>query len=393
MKNRTILTITLAALSFWLSINMMRPVFPLFLSGLGADPAEVGFIVAIPSLLSIFIRVPIASGAAKIGRFRFLGGALFINALSFIFYSLANSLSLIYLARILHSLALATFGPVAIASISLLAPLRRKGEVMGTYLTVIAIAIVVGPALTALLLSFIGYTELFILAAIPTSIFAFIIMLYKDEGNNDGSTHPPLKGNIKTILSNKNFLLISASALAYSLALGFFRAFFPLYVEEEYLLDAAFVSTLFTVRGLFNVIVRPLTGKLSSNVGAKKLIISGMILTSTSFIIIFLKLPLYTLFVALALSGLGWGMRAVSSVSYVGIALRDNEQEVGMALFFNMFDIGVFLGSTTAGIISYFIPINILFGIYSMVLLLGGFALMYIEGEDRLLAKIGTKSA
>jgi DHA1 family multidrug resistance protein-like MFS transporter len=154
-------------------------------------------------------------------------------------------------------------------------------------------------------------------------------------------------------------------------------------------LDAAFVSTLFTVRGLFNVTIRPLTGKLSGSIGIKKLIISGMILTSLSFIIIFLKLPLYTLFIALALSGMGWGMRAVSSVSYIGLALRDREQEVGMALFFNMFDIGVFLGSTTAGFISYFIPINMLFGIYSIVLLLGGFVLIYIESEDKILASIG----
>jgi|Deesub1362B_J571_1020462.scaffolds.fasta_scaffold00003_654 predicted MFS family arabinose efflux permease len=388
MKNRILLTITLAALSFWLSINMLRPIFPLFVSDLGAQPAEVGFIVAIPSLLSIFLRVPLTSGVAKIGRFRFLGIALLINALSLIFYGLANSLSLVYMARILHSLAIAAFGPVAIASVSLLAPIRKKGEVVGTYLTVIAIAIVVGPGLAAILLSFIGYSELFILAAIPTSIFAVIIMFYKNNDNYESPKKVSLRGNIKAILSNRNFLLISLSALTYSLALGFFRAFFPLYVEETYLLDAAFVSTLFTVRGLFNVMIRPLTGKFSSKIGIKKLIISGMIITSFSFIIIFLKLPLYSLFVALALSGVGWGMRAVSSVSYIGIALGEKEQEVGMALFFNMFDIGVFIGSTSGGIISYFIPINVLFGIYSLILLLGGLILVFIESEDKILASI-----
>ncbi len=380
--NIVVLILTIASFSFWLGTNMIRPIFPLFLSDLGAAATEIGLIVAIPSLISIFIRLPLASSAPKIGRMKFLSISLFINSVSLLLYGISYSVPSIYLIRLLHSLSIAAFGPVALAFVSIITPIRKRGGVMGSYMTMVALAMVAGPGLTAILSNYMDYHMIFILASIPSLIFSPILLFIGDDEINEeingGFTWSISKG-ILNLFRNRDFILICISALAYSSSLGFFRSYFPLYIGEVYLLGAAVVSTLYTARGVFNVLIRPVTGFISSKFGVKKLIIGGMGLTALAFLMISMNLPLYILFIALVISGIGWGMRAVSSVNFISLVLRDEDQEVGMAFFFNMFDIGIFIGSVTGGLLSLQISLSTIFWVYSIVLVIGTAVLFLIK--------------
>ena len=55
------------------------------------------------------------------------------------------------------------------------------------------------------------------------------------------------------------------------------------------------------------------------------------------------RIPFFLLALVIALIGAGWGIRAVASITFIGKILSREEQGVGMALFFNMFDIGIVL--------------------------------------------------
>jgi predicted MFS family arabinose efflux permease len=187
-----------------------------------------------------------------------------------------------------------------------------------------------------------------------------------------------LRISVFDILKNRYFLIISITALTYSLSNGFFRSFFPIYIKDYYLLGAAYVSTLYFVRGLFNLFSRPITGSFAGRIGIGRLVFIGMSISVVPFVILYYK-PLLPLIVfAMVLSGIGWGMRAVSSVSLISLSLHRDEQDVGMALFYNMFDIGVFIGSTLGGFLSIYLPLNVLFGMYSIVLLVGTIASIHL---------------
>jgi len=380
--NPVVLILTVASFSFWLGINMITPIFPLYLSDMGAAAAEIGVIVAIPSLISIFIRLPLASSAPKIGRIKFLSISLFINSLSLFLYGFSYSVSSIYLIRLFHSLSIAAFGPVAMAFVSILTPLKKRGGVMGSYMTMMALAMVIGPGLTAILSHYMDYHMVFMVASIPTLIFSVILLTLKEEelyDNSNGKIVWSLSKGIINLFRNKDFILICLSTLAYSSSLGFFRSYFPIYVEDIYLLGAAFISTLYTARGVFNVLVRPVTGFIGGKLGVKKLIMSGMLLTAISFLLISLNLPIYILFIAMIISGIGWGMRAVSSVNFISLVLSDEDQEVGMAFFFNMFDIGIFVGSVSGGLLALQTSLSTVFWIYSIILAIGTAVLLFIK--------------
>jgi DHA1 family multidrug resistance protein-like MFS transporter len=184
------------------------------------------------------------------------------------------------------------------------------------------------------------------------------------------------------ILKRREYIIIFIATLVYASAQGLFRSFFPLYAESTYLLGAAFISSLYTIRGVANVVIRPITGLLSDRLSPKYLIMLGLFLTSLSFYVFHITPPLFAIAIAMIISGIGWGMRAVSSTGFISTNISDSEQEMGMALFYNMFDIGIFLGSTTGGVLMSFTGITSLFGDYAVLLLIGAFLLLLIR-EDR----------
>ena len=380
VMKQLIAILTVSSFSFWFSINMIRPIFPLFLSDLGASSAEIGFIVAIPFLVAIFIRIPLASRASRVGKLRFLGVALLANSISLVFYGFFNTLLPIYLIRFIHSVSMAAFGPVATAAVSILTPVRKRGGVMGSYMTVTALAMFFGPGVTALLSMYIGFSSIFILSSIPTFIFS-ILILYMDKKDvyNLMVEGRSLTKGFGELLSNKIFMLISISTITYSISLGFFRSFFPIYVGDIYLVSMSFISALYMVRGIFNVIARPISGFYGGKVGIRNMIIYGLTFVLLSFLLISLKLPLYIIAIAMVLNGVGWGLRAVSTVNFISFVLDEELQDIGMAFFYNMFDIGLFTGSFVGGVLSLYMSLSTLFEIYSVILFIGILVLLPIK--------------
>ena len=372
--------LTASSFSFWFSINMIRPIFPLFLSDLGASSAEIGFIVAIPFLVAIFIRIPLASKASKVGKLWFLGIALLANSISLALYGLFNTLPPIYLIRFIHSISMAAFGPVAIAAVSILTPIKERGSVMGSYMTITALAMFLGPGVTSLLSIYVNTSFIFILSSIPTFIFSFLILyMARKEVHGLEVGEKSLTRGFSKLINNKVFMLISISTITYSLSLGFFRSFFPIYMGNIYLLSISFISALYMVRGVFNVISRPISGFLEDRIGVRNMIIYGLSFVLLSFILIFLQLPLSFIIIAMILNGIGWGLRAVSTVNFISFVLDEKLQDIGMAFFYNMFDIGLFVGSITGGVLSLYTSLNLLFGVYSIVVFIGIIVLLPIK--------------
>ena len=249
---------------------------------------------------------------------------------------------------------------------------------MGTYLTTIALAMIIGPMLTTILVNYFTYSQILLISSLPSFIVALtIISLEKNLFEDENRENNIASSSFMDVLRKRDFTLVCTSTLTYSLAQGLFLAFFPIYAENTFLLTASIISLLYMVRGLFNVLVRAPTGKISDRIGNKFPMILGMILITFSFLTISFKVPLLILVLALALIGVGWGIRAVASMTFIGKILPEEEQGIGMALFFNMFDIGIVVGSIAGGILTSFVSLNLLFrGV--AVLMIPGTLLLFL---------------
>lgn len=380
MLRKTIVAIILGASSYWLTIHLIAPIFPIYLVDLGASKAEVGFIVAIPSILSIFLRIPVASRVHSIGRFKFLGIALIISSISLIAYGLAKVIPAIYIARIIHSISIASFGPVALASISVLSSDEERAKIMSIYLTAVAVAMILGPILAGMLVALLNIPLTFTISGfmlIPISIMLISLGRYdKPYCSIKNGSNFSLRKGLKLLVSKWAYMLLCIATLSYSLTLGFFRAFFPIYAKEVYLLTASFVSFLYAVRACSNAVVRPILGALCRKIGSRIIMISGLLLVASSYYIFSLNLPLYAIIIAMALFGLGWAFYAVASIIYIGYAIESEYQDIAMALYFNIYDIGSVVGSTLGGIILYYLSYNMIWLTLSTLLVIGSLVLL-----------------
>ncbi len=371
----SLIVISISTFAFWLSSAMLRPVFPLYLDYVGFSAFELGVVLTIPQLLSIFLRVPLARQAKKIGRIKFLMLAILLNTLSIFLYFLFTYKPIIALIRVLHTLPIAAFGPVAMAYVSIITPESRRGGLMGLYLTSVGLSIFLGPLITAILTSFMDIQYVFIWAAIP-SLLATILLIstlnseFTDVKSDVSNLHEPILQGFRRLLRNRGFILICLAALLYSTSMGFMRAFLPLFLKEEYLIGASIISLLYSVRGLTNVLSRPLAGYLTDRIGVGILVVTGLLISSSVLFGLSFKPSLEFVAVLLALFGLAWGVRAVSSINFIGFYLNEEDREVGMAIFYNMFDIGVSIGAMLTGyLLEHFNFTEILYMLGGVVLL------------------------
>lgn len=365
--------VSVSTFAFWISSTMLRPVFPLYLSDMGFTELEIGIVLSIPQFLSILLRVPLSSKAKPMGRVKFLTLAMLLNTIALILYFLAVNKIVIISARLVHTLPIAAFGPVAMAYVSILSPERRRGGIMGIYLTSVGLSVFLGPLITSALTTILDIRYIFMIASIPSllcTLLLFGVMKGEEEFNNDfgGDTGFNIIIGLKHLWRNKGFILICLSALLYSSSMGFLRSFFPLFLESRYLIGAGLISLLYSLRGFTNVLSRPISGFLSDKIGVSILVVSGLLLSAFSLFIISTTPSLEIIALMMALFGIGWGIRAVSSINFMGFYLSDEDKEIGMAIFYNMFDIGVTVGSITGGALLGLLPYEEVFLLYSVVI-------------------------
>ena len=371
----SLIVISLSTFAFWLSSTMLRPIFPLYLDYIGFSAFELGIVLTIPQLLSIFLRVPLARQAKKIGRIKFLMLAILLNTLSIFLYFLFTSKPIIAMIRILHTLPIAAFGPVAMAYVSIITPEDRRGGLMGLYLTSVGLSIFLGPFFTSVLTTFMDIQYVFIWASLP-SLMATILLVFTlksefaDVKSDVSRYQDSLLHGFKRLINNRGFILICLAALLYSTSMGFMRAFLPLFLKEEYLIGASLISLLYSIRGLTNVLSRPLAGYLTDRMGVGILVVLGLFISSTVLFGLSFTPSLEIVAILLALFGLAWGIRAVSSINFIGFYLNEEDREVGMAIFYNMFDIGVSLGAMSTGyLLEIFTYTQILYMLGGVVML------------------------
>jgi MFS family permease len=128
------------------------PLLPLLARELGANPPMVGFVVGASTLTGIVLKAPAGAWSDVLGRRPLLVAGALVFALMPIAYLGIASLGALVALRFVHGAATATFGPVASASLSDLAPTTRRATWLSTYSTVQGAGQALGPVLAGYLI-------------------------------------------------------------------------------------------------------------------------------------------------------------------------------------------------------------------------------------------------
>lgn len=337
----------LANALFWLSLQSLFPVLPLYVASLGGTPADNGLATLAAAGMAVLSRMFIGTLADRVGRrpVMVIGGVISIVAP--ILYTVAHAIPVVLMGSALRGIGIAAFTTGFQALLADLAPSERRGEILGWGGNSTALAALVGPLAGDWITSHQGFSVAFSAAAAAGVLCALVSLLIREpsrEARRAIST-PPLRGLQETLaLSNVRAGIAAVSPMG--MAFGAMVTFWPL-VAQQHQLNT--IGAFYSVYALGQLTVQTLAGRLSDRIGRSRVMLPGMLLTGIAFAAIPLaRSDVASLLVAFACgAGLGIARTAIDALVLDGapITLRGTV----VALEFTLNDVWIGLGSALLG--------------------------------------------
>jgi len=156
--------------------SIISPIIAVYAESLGASKTLAGLIAGLYSIVAIPSSIIMGMIIDKIGRKRGLLIALISDSLVFLLYLFAPNYTFLILVRILHAIFDSLIFPASIAIIGDFL-MRRIGFSLATFWSFTAIAIIIASATASILVRFLGFSSIFIVLLILSSIALFIISI------------------------------------------------------------------------------------------------------------------------------------------------------------------------------------------------------------------------
>ena len=332
------------------------PLLPLFARSLGADAPMVGFVVGASTLTGIALKLPAGAWSDVLGRRPLLvAGGLVFALLPFTYLGVTSLVALIAL-RFVHGAATATFGPVAAASLSDIAPATRRGTWLSGYSTIQGVGQTLGPILAGYLLVSGRYDLAFVASgviALPVPLIVFGWPTSHVSHESRVETHPlrQFTQGVSEIMRSRLILLTSGAQAAQFVLNGSLNAFLPLFGRDVLGLQITHLGWLFGIQTVTTLAARPVMGMLSDRLGRRMVIVTGLTVCGVGVLAISMATSLTSLLPAVVFYALGVAVTTSATSAFITDLARRAQYGAAHGVFGTIYDIGDALGPIAAGLL------------------------------------------
>ena len=348
---------------FFFSMHLLITPLPLYIKEVGGEPSQIGLVMGMFALTAVLSRPLVGRLVDRWGRkpVMMIGSAIFI--LGPLFYTLARSVSSLFLARMFHGMGIAAFTTAYTTLASELVPPPRRGEALGLVGVAGPLSIMVAPPLGATLLSRLDFSLLFCLAALVAA-FSLLTAVPIREAPRVSNSQKGL-GFLPT-LRERPVWVSCLLTMTVGLTYGSLNTFLPLFGVER---GIANVGLFFTAYGLMTIIARMPLGRLSDRVGRITVIVPAAVLLSLALAGLQVVGSVKLLIVVAVLYGLGLSGTWTALTALIVDQAPSEVRGMAVGLLFGGYDLGIGLGGAAMG------PVAETIGYGGMYLLLGLIAL------------------
>lgn len=337
--------ILIIVINFLVFMNhlMILSTFPFYIEYLGGSEAVAGFAAALFSIIAVvfrpFIGWMLDNGKRKIILIIGLCGM----ALMPIGYLVFATLYLAFVCRMLHGASLA-FSNTSTSTIATdIIPKPRFAEGMGMFGLATALATAVAPALGLALMDYMGFTMLFLFAAVSIVIALILFLMMKVPKVEVEKKPLNLKG-----LIDKDAVPASATALVFMLTYGALENFTAKFAAEQNLPSGGIFIAVMAVALL---LTRLLAGKVTDRHGESFFAYSCNAAMLIAFLLMGLFPNVVTYLLAAVLAGFGFG-GLEPALQSMAVAIAPPERRGSAnSTFLCAYDIGIGVGGGIAGVL------------------------------------------
>ncbi|NLN40525.1 MAG: MFS transporter [Clostridiales bacterium] len=364
---------TLTSTSFY----MIHPTISKYATLLGTSLGVAGIIAGLFSITALVGRPFGAVVVDRLNKKYVLSAATLVMGIASLGYSVAKSVILLIICRIIHGLAFAVSGTATVALISSIVSRKHLGEGIGYHGITHIIATALGPNIGIFIANKFGYNTNFLFAGILIIISSILItkIPYSQVTSSDLSYAENLSasGNNRRKISLDDLISFKVLPLAliggiFSFMNGIVNSFLILLGEER---DIKNIGLYFTVVSICLFIVRPLSGKLSDSKGLAFILYPAFLLVSLQNILLAHATGLFVVLLAAVAKAFGQGSAQPAIQATCLKKLDPAKSGVAAATYYIGADIGQGIGPMIGGAISNAYGYKAMFYFCVLLVLLG----------------------
>ena len=272
-----------------LGFSIILPLLPFYAETFGANPTVVGLLVAIYAAAQMFSAPLLGRLSDRYGRRPLLLISIIGSALGFVLLGFANSLLILFIARLLDGL---TGGNISVAQayITDVTDEKNRSRGLGLIGAAFGLGFIIGPALGGILSQF-GYAvPAFVAAGISFLNFS-LALFWLPESLTDERKLAISQQKRRTISLNSLFEALKRpvvgnllhTRLFYAFSFSMFQTVFALYGQYRFGLDASNTGYILAYVGVLSAVTQGvIVGRLSDQFSDKLLILAATGLISIS---------------------------------------------------------------------------------------------------------------
>ncbi|WP_316571282.1 MFS transporter [Neobacillus sp. YIM B06451] len=297
--------------------GIIIPVLPFYAENLGASPTQLGFLMAVYSLMQLLFAPMWGRISDKIGRKPVMLAGITGLAISFFLTAFADSIMMLFVARIVGGLLSAANMPTVMAYVADITTPENRSKGMGIVGAAVGMGFVFGPAIGGIF-SKSSLSLPFIIAGCSSILtLALVALLLKESSTKESrGQNSQQKAPFSVALRGASGMLFFLQFFI-SLSLAGLEATFAYFAAERAGLDTTSLGYIFMIMGFAGAFVQGgLIGKLTKKYGEGKVIQGGIIVSAIGFALILLVNSFATAAIFLTIFGIGNGVirPSVSSV-------------------------------------------------------------------------------
>lgn len=313
-----------------LGFGIIIPLLPFYAESFGASAFTIGLLGSVFSLMQFLVAPLCGRWSDRIGRRPIIVGGLLASAVAYVALALADSLALIFLARIVGGIAGGNI-PTAQAYIADITTHENRAKGMGLVGAAFGLGFIIGPALGGVLTRFGTATPMWCAAGLCFANFLAAVFLLPESRHGDPDRVSLGRLDLMhRAREHAGLMPLLVVFFLVSTAFSGFEATFALFTERRFDFNAERIGYVFAFIGLVLAIVNGvLVGRVVRRVGERRLIPFAIALISISLLLVPFAYTVPVLFAVCGILAVGMGFNNPSLTSAVS-RLSDPADQGGM---------------------------------------------------------------
>jgi multidrug resistance protein len=337
-----------------IGFGIVIPILPYYAKEFGADARQLGWLLAIFSLMQFLVAPLWGRLSDRVGRKPVLLVSLLVTSLSMGVLGLAHSLIGLFVGRTLAGVGSANIS-TAYAYISDVTTEENRTKGMGIIGAAFGLGFIFGPAIGGLLSPY-GYSvPMFVGAALAALnlIFASFFLAeppLSSEARSGNRVKRFDLENIRSTLADPRTRLAIGIFFLVTFALTQMETIFAIFMFETFGLNARSAGVLLAISGLIMAALQGgLIGRLAKRFGEAKLILSGLAIAAVGLLGFADSHTLSAIVVALVILSVGHGMLHPSLSSLASMGAAPSRRGITMGVYQSAGSLARVLGPVSAG--------------------------------------------